>query len=208
MGKQTLNLATKLTIIRILFVPLIIIASLYGWFGATLLLFAIAAATDALDGFIARQFNQQTYLGSLLDPIADKLLLISLFVLYTVNIHLLPYRLSYWLTVTVIFRDLIIVSGCFVIYIFTSDLKPKPLFLSKATTLMQVLTLLIVMGANYISRFVLDGGTFNGTFDAVFRKILFQISVVTFLITIASGVAYLRTGIRILAAYSNHNFNQ
>ena len=84
---RNLTLANQLTILRIALVPAFVLLVIYGHLGPALLVFAIAGATDALDGLIARRAGQRTSLGAWLDPVADKLLLVSAFVILTVFLY-------------------------------------------------------------------------------------------------------------------------
>src|SRR6266850_597789 len=114
--------ANKITIMRILLVPFFIAQVLY-YVGSgnelyrllAILSFAIAAISDGVDGYIARRYNQRSELGAILDPLADKLLLVSGIVLLSLNNA--PYlpRLPLWLVVTVVSRDVIILIGLLVI---------------------------------------------------------------------------------------------
>ncbi|HET9360351.1 MAG TPA: CDP-alcohol phosphatidyltransferase family protein, partial [Vicinamibacterales bacterium] len=99
-----LTLANQLTILRIMLIPAFVLLVVYGYLGAALLVFGIAGLTDALDGLIARVTRQRTSLGAWLDPMADKLLLVSTFVVLTVPAIPLTNHLPLWLTVLVISR--------------------------------------------------------------------------------------------------------
>ena len=104
-----LTLANQLTLGRLLLVPVIVILVVYGHSGWALITFALAGLTDALDGLTARWSGQRTSLGALLDPMADKLLLVSMFVVLTVPGLGFANQFPVWLTVLVISRDVIIV---------------------------------------------------------------------------------------------------
>src|SRR5947208_10318395 len=97
---QQLTSATQLTVLRMIFVPIFILAVIYGYQGWGLLIFIIAGVTDGLDGLIARHFKQKTDLGALLDPIADKLLLTSAFLILSLSTVDLSNRIPLWLTIT------------------------------------------------------------------------------------------------------------
>lgn len=104
-------------------------------------LFSLAALSDALDGIIAKHFNQQTTLGGYLDPLADKALLVAAFVMMT-TIGLLPL----WLMLMVVFRDLVIITGAIVFETVTKSLRMEPLLVSKLNTLTQITVILAVLG--------------------------------------------------------------
>jgi len=102
--------------------------------------------TDALDGYIARKFNQVTNLGKILDPIADKTLLISAFVfIYNSNLEI---KFPYWLVVLVISRDIYLIAGSILIFFIKGYLDIKPSIFGKITTFFQILSVLAVLIAN------------------------------------------------------------
>lgn len=105
-----------------------------------LLLFAVAAVSDALDGFLAKRFGWTSELGKILDPVADKLLLISVFVMAT-SLGLVPW----WLALTAVTRDLMIILGAIVLRIFVGPLEGRPSIISKTNTLLQLTYLLGVI---------------------------------------------------------------
>ena len=107
---RNLTLANQLTILRILIVPLFVLLVVYGMLGAALLAFIVAGLTDALDGLIARRAGQRTSLGAWLDPMADKLLLVTTFIVLTMPTIPLTNHLPLWLTILVISRDVVIVG--------------------------------------------------------------------------------------------------
>ena len=107
-------------------------------------IFVTAALTDALDGAIARLTKSKTELGTFLDPLADKLLLVSGY-LALLAVDALPYQPPLWIIVTVVFRDLMIISGLAVIYLLSGKVRVQPNFLGKCTTAFQMLTLITVL---------------------------------------------------------------
>lgn len=111
-----------------------------------LIVFIIAGITDALDGYIARKFNMITNLGKILDPIADKTLLVSAYI-FIYNSHL-EIKFPYWLVVIVISRDIYLLAGAAFIYFFKGSVKVKPSFFGKATTFFQILSVIAVLLAN------------------------------------------------------------
>ena len=104
-----LTLANQLTLLRMLLIPVFAILLIYGHVGWALAVFVVAAVTDLLDGFIARRSGQPTTLGAWLDPAADKLLMLTMFVVLTLPLPHLMHRIPLWLTVVVFSRDLGIV---------------------------------------------------------------------------------------------------
>ena len=101
--------ANQLTLLRVMLIPAFVILVIYGYFGWALIVFSIAGLTDVLDGFLARRSAQKSNLGAWLDPMADKLLAVSTFVVLTVPGLGLTNRLPVWLTVLIISRDIVIV---------------------------------------------------------------------------------------------------
>jgi len=152
-----MNLANILTIIRIFLVPLFIISIGYNKPLLALSIFAIAGLTDALDGYIARRFNQETLLGKILDPIADKFLLVSSFIfIYNSNFEV---RMPFWYVVIVISRDIFILLGSLVIYLIKGNLKIEPSIFGKATTFFQIVSIITILVANIIpiDKHIIDG---------------------------------------------------
>lgn len=157
-----MNLANKITIFRILLIPLFIACILYYGQGREYLrfwalgIFILATISDAIDGAIARFCNQVTELGRVLDPIADKLLIISAFIsLAMIKVVPEDLRIPAWAVLAVISRDIVIVLGSVVIYFLKGSLKIKPSWLGKATTLFQMLTILVFLAAFKYHRFFL-----------------------------------------------------
>ena len=105
---SVLTAPNQLTLFRLLLVPCLVILVLYGFNGIALIVFIVAGVTDALDGLMARRMGQRTTLGAWLDPMADKLLLVSTFIVLTMPLGL-PNQLPLWFTVLVISRDVCIV---------------------------------------------------------------------------------------------------
>ena len=174
-----------LSISRILLAPIFIIYMLNNRMLALLIVFVIPGISNALDGFIARVFHQKSNLGAHLDPLADKILLISAYVTLAI-FNLIPS----WLAVLTISRDVIILLGVLVLYLNRYPVRIKPSILSKATTCIQVVTILIALS--------------NGYLDIQFLKVY---SVwVTALVTIASGLQYMRQGLIIFSQGVNGNF--
>lgn len=138
-----------------------------------LLLFFIGGLSDGLDGFLARRYKWETELGVILDPMGDKLMMLSAYLLLGWH-HLLPW----WLVGLVIFRDLIIVAGTLLYQQFIGDAKLKPLFISKLNTAFQILLVLTIMLAQVIK------------IDLLIVDSLLWLVVIT---TLMSGYAYMNT---------------
>ena len=169
-----MNLANKITIIRIFFIPIFIALLVYNFRITAFVLFCLMGITDAVDGFIARVRQERTELGSFLDPMADKLLLTTSFITLSV-INELPV----WLTIIVVSRDLILVAGALLTHIITGSLVISPSLLGKATTFFQIVTISVVLLVQ-----LLEATPF----------ILHILFLTTAFFTIASGIHYIYLG--------------
>lgn len=122
-----------LTLLRIAATPVLIMLLTYEMFAGALLLFVLAGISDGLDGYIAKRFHYQTRLGAILDPLADKLLLLSCFVVLGIMGHI-----PFWLLVVVVFRDLIIIVGYLLLVILEGGVNMSPSGVSKLNTVLQI----------------------------------------------------------------------
>lgn len=147
---SVLTAANQLTLLRILLVPVFVLFMLYGQAGWALATFAVAGLTDAFDGLIARWTGQVTTIGAWLDPMADKLLVASMFVMLTVPGLGMPQRLPLWLTVLVLSRDIVIVATVTVVNLAVARRTFRPSILGKLATLVYVVTGLAALYANYV----------------------------------------------------------
>ena len=144
--------ANKVTIVRILLIPVFIVQVLYYIKNGLeihrtlgLLCFAIAAVLDGVDGYIARRYNQKSELGAILDPLGDKLLLVSGVVLLSLrssgeNVHL--QRIPLWVTATIISRDAVLLVGLVVIQMTCGKATVRPRILGKVATVLQMIMVL------------------------------------------------------------------
>jgi cardiolipin synthase len=146
---RNLTYANQLTILRIVLIPAFVLLVVYGRLGAALLVFITAGATDAFDGLIARRAGQRTSLGAWLDPMADKLLLVTTFIVLTLPGITLTNHLPLWLTVAVISRDVVIVGVVAVVNLAVGPRTFRPSLLGKATTAAFIATSVVVMFFNY-----------------------------------------------------------
>ena len=144
-----INIPNTLTLLRILLTPLFAIFLIKHMLDFALLVFAIAALSDGMDGLVARLFRQKTTLGSYLDPAADKLLLTTAFVTLAIQ-GLIPS----WLAVIVITRDVLILFGVALFTITSRDFEPKPSILSKITTVAQLATVISVLSGYHVPSIV------------------------------------------------------
>jgi cardiolipin synthase (CMP-forming) len=146
---KNLTAANQLTILRVLLIPAFVILLMYGYRGWALVTFFTAGATDMLDGLIARSTGQKTELGAWLDPMADKLLLVSAFIVLTIPSISMTNHLPLWLTVTVISRDIVIVGVVAIVNLAVGPRTFKPSLLGKAATASFIVTAVVVMYFNY-----------------------------------------------------------
>jgi cardiolipin synthase len=137
---RSLTWANRITIVRLLLTPLLLILLLKGERVWPLSIFILAALSDVLDGAVARWRGEQTKLGTFLDPIADKLLLSSSFLVLA---HLGRYPM--WVFIVVFSRDLLILLGWNVITILTGKSEVHPRWLGKASTLVQMATVMTLL---------------------------------------------------------------
>lgn len=171
MLQRVLSIPNILTLLRVLMTPVIVYMVLTGqaWWAVTLMV--IAGITDMLDGAIARYFNQRTTVGAYLDPLADKILLVSLFVsLFFIG------KVPLFIFLAVIFRDAIIIFGAIAYEMVTRQLTIEPSLISKATTFMQIF---------YVSLLLLDMAM--PTPEILVLTVMWS----TFALTCASGVHYM-----------------
>ncbi|OGP50029.1 MAG: hypothetical protein A2Y79_01415 [Deltaproteobacteria bacterium RBG_13_43_22] len=173
-----MSIPNFLTLIRIVLIPWFAILLINGSFNQALWVFAGAAVTDALDGFTARWFSQKTRLGSLLDPVADKLLLSTAFISLAIM-----KEIPVWLSVIVISRDVVIVLGVSIFFLTQIRFEIKPTVYSKMTTVFQLLLILLVLSSGYIH------------FSDWIRQ---GLVLLTLIFTLFSGFHYIYSGLKIL----------
>ena len=140
MIRQLGSMPNVLTLLRLFFIPFIIIAILDHRSELALGLFLLAGLTDALDGLLARLLHQHTRLGQYLDPIADKLLLSSLFLVFS-----LTHRVAWRITVLVFSRDILLLVVGAVLYMTNTMRDMRPSLLGKIATAVQITTLFLVL---------------------------------------------------------------
>ncbi|MFN3479597.1 MAG: CDP-alcohol phosphatidyltransferase family protein [Thermodesulfovibrionales bacterium] len=176
-----INLPNTLTLMRIILLPLFVASMIYRRYDYALYIFSVAAITDTLDGLIARLKGLKTPLGTLLDPLADKFLLVTSFILLAVY-NFIPL----WLTITVISRDIIIVTGWIVFYLVSHSAKVEPSITGKiAISLQLILIWYILLDVNI----------------PVMPDLHSYLIYLTALFTILSGLHYIYRGLRESRAY-------
>jgi cardiolipin synthase len=145
---SVLTVANFLTILRLILIPAFVTTLYYQRFALALGIFLGAAITDCLDGLVARILNQKTQLGAILDPMADKLLLVTAFITLSLSQFTITTPIPFWLTATVISRDAFIVLGAVVINISTGFSKFRPSLPGKINTFVQITMIVIFLAAN------------------------------------------------------------
>jgi cardiolipin synthase len=142
---KTINIPNFISLTRLLSVPLIVSLIVSQKLQVAFLVFAIAGASDALDGFLARVFKCRTTVGAYLDPLADKALLVGV---YAALGHI--GRIDLWVVILVVFRDVLIIGGILLLFVFKSAIDMKPHIISKINTLIQLVFALIILSQNEI----------------------------------------------------------
>ena len=172
-----MNLPNLLTLFRIALVPLATWLIITDGFREAFFVLVIAGATDAIDGFIAKRFGMVTELGSYLDPLADKLLLVSTFIALGAREHL-----PSWLVILVVSRDIMIVAAILLAVVIGRPLRMQPLAISKLNTVAQIALALLVLA---------DTG-----FALHCQTLCIWMMYGTALLTVASALAYLKSWLR------------
>jgi cardiolipin synthase len=176
------TVANMITILRFVLVPGVIYALLSNRTDWALAGFVIAGVSDGVDGFVARHFNQRTELGAYLDPMADKLLLVSVFVMLG-----FMGELPLWLVVAAVSRDALIICAVVLSTVMANPVAMKPLMVSKANTAVQIV----------LAAFVLGELAFGTNYDLIRFGLIF----LSGLLTVASAAAYLVDWLRHMNGY-------
>jgi cardiolipin synthase len=137
-----LSIPNLITLGRILLVPIVVWAISSGAMWIAFVLFVVAGVSDAVDGFLAKRFNMTTELGRYLDPLADKALIVSIYLALGIN-GMIPR----WLVILVVSRDILIVGGIMLSWLMGDPLKIKPLWVSKLNTAAQIVFACVVLGS-------------------------------------------------------------
>lgn len=186
-AEQTLTLANQLTVLRMCLVPALAILVVYDYFGWALAVFTIAGITDALDGAFARRRHESTKLGTMLDPIADKLLVVTSLIVLSVPNPGLTVQIPVWVTILAISRDAGILITVVVINLAVERKVFPPSVLGKATTAVQLLTIFWILGGNYLGS------------PLPLTRVLLGLMVV---LTLASGLHYIHHARQLLGGSS------
>ncbi len=153
-----MNLPNLITFARLLSVPVVVYLIMQAAYLAAFIMFVIAGISDAIDGYLAKHNNQRTQLGAILDPMADKTLLVGVYI--TLG---LQGSLPNWLVVLVVFRDLLIIGGILILFLVCLDVKMQPLPISKLNTATQLALAAIVLaehGLNLQIEGLVQGGIY------------------------------------------------
>jgi len=137
-----------LSLARLLLVPCFLFASMRGWFVTAFVLFVVAAVTDSLDGMIARRWNMRSRIGALLDPVADKTLMVCGVLYYTFAANIPVVRIPGWLTFTVFIRDFMIGFFVYLMYTRVKITRFPPSAYGKISTILQMFTLSATIAVN------------------------------------------------------------
>lgn len=180
-GKACMTIPNLISIARLLAVPVMIWALIGGNWPLAFATFVVAGISDAVDGAIARHFDQQSTLGLYLDPLADKALLSTVFI----GLGLLG-RLPDWLVIAVVSRDVLIVAAFLLAYVMGLPMTVRPLFVSKATTAAQIVLAAAVLG--------------ESAFEFSLGYGIDLLVAATLILTVASAAAYLTDWLRHMAS--------
>lgn len=179
-----MNIPNFISLGRVILVPVIFWLLISGEIKAAFVIFVIAGVSDAVDGFLAKRFEWVTELGTYLDPIADKLLVVSLFIALGIL-----GKLPSWLVIAVVSRDILIVIGVMLTWLMGNPARIRPLAVSKANTLAQILLLAAVLA---------DEG-----FSLGLEPVRTVLCYVTGALTLASLAAYTRAWHRHTSGYDS-----
>jgi cardiolipin synthase (CMP-forming) len=188
--------ANKVTIARILMIPLFVMMAIYygrdkedwqRW--CAIGIFVVAAASDGIDGYIARHYNQKSRLGVILDPIADKGLLLSAII--TLSFSNWSYEFPLWFPVLIVTRDIVIVAGTLTVHFLNGAVNVRPSWTGKTATAMQMIAIALCM---------LQMNLFHTSIQFGSRQISFNFLDIPVLLaalfTLVSGIGYVADGIR------------
>ena len=176
-----INIPNFITMGRIISVPVIFWLLLTGQSRIAFFVFVCAGISDAVDGYLAKRFNWTSELGSYLDPLADKLLIVSIFIALGVR-----NELPLWLVIAVVSRDILIVAAVLLAWLLDQPVRIKPLAVSKANTLMQILLAATVLA--------------DKAFELGLEQTRFVLVWVTGALTLLSLAAYLKAWFKLMAS--------
>ena len=181
-GSFMFTIPNLLTLLRLFLVPFFLIASMRGAFTAAFVIFVSAAFTDVFDGMIARRFNQRSRLGAILDPAADKTMMVCGYIYFTLG-RMPVVVIPGWLTFVVFIRDFLIMIFAYLLYTRVHVSRFPPSWAGKASTMLQAITLATTIAVN---------GFLPSFFPVL--QVLFRVALV---FTLFSSWDYLRRGERL-----------
>lgn len=199
MKQPTLNTANAITLLRVLCVPVFIALlirhrqiflatpqadALVFYRYSAFAVFVFATLSDAVDGFIARHFNQRTLLGTWLDPLADKLLLTAAVVMLSMRLGL-PFQMPFWFPIILISRDVLLLFGSIIIFMLRGHVEVRPSLIGKLTTTAQMAVMI-------------------ATLAALPNKCIFALALFAALCTVVSGAQYVLHGLRQVSDLKPH----
>lgn len=177
---DVMTIPNLITVARLCCVPLIVYAMMVDEMVVAFLLFVAAGVSDGIDGFIARHYDQHSRLGEYIDPVADKLLLVSVFVMLGF-LGAVPI----WLVIAAVARDFLIVAAVLLSSLMTHPVAMRPIFLSKANTAFQIALVVVVMA--------------ELAFDVPLGGLGGILVIVVAVLTVLSGAAYLKDWLQHMA---------
>ena len=181
--EKRITIPTMFTLIRIAVVPIIVVSMIVGWWGCAFSFFVFACATDVIDGLLARLLDAKTFLGACLDPVADKLLLISCF--FTLACIKTPlFLIPRWFVLCVVNKEIIQIAGALFIYRARGHLDVQPTLLGKTTTFIQMIFIMWLFACYFFCWMPI--------------KTYYTMLGVMILFIGASFVQYVRIGLRML----------
>jgi cardiolipin synthase len=179
--QRAMTIPNLITIARLIIVPIVIVAIVQGDWATAFLLFVIAGLSDGIDGFIARRFDMRSEFGAYIDPLADKALLVSIFVTLAV-VGVLPG----WIAIVVVSRDLMIVSAIVLSWVMNRPVEIKPLLVSKLNTAAQIGFAALILSTK--------------AFGVDLHGFGYAAMTLVAILTVASAAAYLAGWLRHMAA--------
>ena len=195
MSSRVVTIPNILTMLRMVLVPVFVSLLFYERFLTALAVFVLAGITDGLDGLLARRFNQKSQLGTILDPIADKLLLVTSYVVLSlpqISPHPLPrhFPVPFWVTAAVISRDVFIIVGASAINIVTGFKNFRPSLLGKINTTVQIVSIVLILIAASVP-------ALSGYLPTVYTTV--------FAFALISGIHYVFFASKLLSEDRNHS---
>ena len=184
MSNTPLNVPNSLTVLRIVLVPVFVGLLLYENYDLALITLVVAALTDGLDGAVARMTDQRTRLGEYLDPLADKLLLMSAIITLSF-LHFIPL----WAVIVVVSRDAILLTGTLIANLTDTVINIAPTMWGKGTTFAQIC---------YVVAILLEAT------NRISVSVTYPLLVIMILVTVGSGVHYLMRGIHYVNSANGH----